>query len=84
MCPLPCDTEVRSYSDPRLTFVLYFLSLHAARIGKMKRRKQDEGQVCPLCSRPLAGSEQEMTRHVERCLSKVEGLWPPTSLPLLP
>ncbi|XP_055986887.1 E3 ubiquitin-protein ligase RNF220 isoform X1 [Sorex fumeus] len=44
-----------------------------ARIGKMKRRKQDEGQVCPLCSRPLAGSEQEMSRHVERCLSKREG-----------
>uniref|UniRef100_A0A4X1WAW9 E3 ubiquitin-protein ligase RNF220 middle domain-containing protein n=1 Tax=Sus scrofa TaxID=9823 RepID=A0A4X1WAW9_PIG len=44
-----------------------------ARIGKMKRRKQDEGQVCPLCSRPLAGSEQELSRHVERCLSKREG-----------
>ncbi|XP_055442062.1 E3 ubiquitin-protein ligase RNF220 isoform X3 [Bubalus kerabau] len=44
-----------------------------ARIGKMKRRKQDEGQVCPLCSRPLAGSEQEMSRHVEHCLSKREG-----------
>lgn len=39
----------------------------------MKRRKQDEGQVCPLCSRPLAGSEQEMSRHVEHCLSKREG-----------
>ncbi|XP_017898831.1 PREDICTED: E3 ubiquitin-protein ligase RNF220 isoform X5 [Capra hircus] len=44
-----------------------------ARIGKMKRRKQDEGQVCPLCSCPLAGSEQEMSRHVEHCLSKREG-----------
>ncbi|XP_017396261.1 E3 ubiquitin-protein ligase RNF220 isoform X5 [Cebus imitator] len=44
-----------------------------ARIGKMKRRKQDEGQVCPLCNRPLAGSEQEMSRHVEHCLSKREG-----------
>ncbi|KAK2507994.1 hypothetical protein MC885_006625 [Smutsia gigantea] len=44
-----------------------------ARIGKMKRRKQDEGQVCPLCNCPLAGSEQEMSRHVERCLSKREG-----------
>lgn len=38
----------------------------------MKRRKQDEGQVCPLCSRPLAGSEEEMSRHVEQCLAKVE------------
>jgi hypothetical protein len=47
----------------------------------MKRRKQDEGQVCPLCNRPLAGSEQEMSRHVEHCLSKVEGLLPPTFPP---
>ncbi|KAK2539787.1 Rnf220 [Columba guinea] len=44
-----------------------------ARIGKMKRRKQDEGQVCPLCSRPLSGSEEEMSRHVEQCLAKREG-----------
>ncbi|XP_053324569.1 E3 ubiquitin-protein ligase RNF220 isoform X3 [Spea bombifrons] len=43
-----------------------------ARIGKMKRRKQDEGQVCPLCSRPLSGSEEEMSRHVELCLAKRE------------
>ncbi|XP_009637115.1 E3 ubiquitin-protein ligase RNF220 isoform X2 [Egretta garzetta] len=43
------------------------------RIGKMKRRKQDEGQVCPLCSRPLSGSEEEMSRHVEQCLAKREG-----------
>uniref|UniRef100_A0A8I3QD03 E3 ubiquitin-protein ligase RNF220 n=1 Tax=Canis lupus familiaris TaxID=9615 RepID=A0A8I3QD03_CANLF len=50
----------------------------------MKRRKQDEGQVCPLCNRPLAGSEQEMSRHVEHCLSKVEGLSLPTSSPLPP
>lgn len=82
MCQLSCATEVWCYSDHQLIFVLYFLFLHAARIGKMKRRKQDEGQVCPLCNRPLAGSEQEMSRHVEHCLSKVEGLWPPTSLPL--
>ncbi|XP_009982653.1 PREDICTED: E3 ubiquitin-protein ligase RNF220 [Tauraco erythrolophus] len=39
----------------------------------MKRRKQDEGQVCPLCSRPLSGSEEEMSRHVEQCLAKREG-----------
>ncbi|XP_066478977.1 E3 ubiquitin-protein ligase RNF220 isoform X3 [Tiliqua scincoides] len=44
-----------------------------ARIGKMKRRKQDEGQVCPLCSRPLSGSEEERSRHVEQCLAKREG-----------
>ncbi|XP_053549367.1 E3 ubiquitin-protein ligase RNF220 isoform X3 [Bombina bombina] len=43
-----------------------------ARIGKMKRRKQDDGQVCPLCNRPLSGSEEEMSRHVELCLSKRE------------
>lgn len=61
-----------AYSVPCFRF------LHAARIGKMKRRKQDEGQVCPLCNRPLAGSEQEMSRHVEHCLSKVEGPSPPT------
>lgn len=50
----------------------------------MKRRKQDEGQVCPLCNRPLAGSEQEMSRHVEHCLSKVEGPSLPISSPLPP
>ncbi|XP_034977579.1 E3 ubiquitin-protein ligase RNF220 isoform X2 [Zootoca vivipara] len=44
-----------------------------ARIGKMKRRKQDEGQVCPLCSQPLSGSEEERSRHVEQCLAKREG-----------
>ncbi|XP_041417380.1 E3 ubiquitin-protein ligase RNF220 isoform X7 [Xenopus laevis] len=43
-----------------------------ARIGKMKRRKQDDGQVCPLCSQPLSGSEEEMSRHVELCLAKRE------------
>lgn len=43
-----------------------------ARIGKMKRRKPEEGgQVCPLCSAPLAGSEEEMSRHVEQCLIQV-------------
>uniref|UniRef100_A0AAQ4PGP1 E3 ubiquitin-protein ligase RNF220 n=1 Tax=Gasterosteus aculeatus aculeatus TaxID=481459 RepID=A0AAQ4PGP1_GASAC len=45
-----------------------------ARIGKMKRRKpEDGGQVCPLCSAPLAGSEEEMSRHVEQCLIQREG-----------
>ncbi|XP_077471440.1 E3 ubiquitin-protein ligase RNF220a isoform X3 [Stigmatopora argus] len=46
-----------------------------ARIGKMKRRKpEDGGQVCPLCSTPLAGSEDEMSRHVEQCLIQREGV----------
>ncbi|XP_077580331.1 E3 ubiquitin-protein ligase RNF220a isoform X6 [Stigmatopora nigra] len=46
-----------------------------ARIGKMKRRKpEDGGQVCPLCSAPLAGSEDEMSRHVEQCLIQREGV----------
>ncbi|KAJ8357588.1 hypothetical protein SKAU_G00203820 [Synaphobranchus kaupii] len=44
-----------------------------ARIGKMKRRKPEDGQVCPLCSAPLAGTEAEMSRHVEQCLFKREG-----------
>ncbi|XP_078248944.1 E3 ubiquitin-protein ligase RNF220 isoform X2 [Pogona vitticeps] len=44
-----------------------------ARIGKMKRRKQDEGQVCPLCSQPLSGSKEERSGHVEQCLAKREG-----------
>ncbi|XP_064415813.1 E3 ubiquitin-protein ligase RNF220a isoform X1 [Latimeria chalumnae] len=44
-----------------------------ARIGKMKRRKPDDGQVCPLCSETLLGSEEEMSRHVDRCLAQREG-----------
>ncbi|XP_067109118.1 E3 ubiquitin-protein ligase RNF220a isoform X3 [Osmerus mordax] len=44
-----------------------------ARIGKMKRRRPEDGQVCPLCSAPLKGSEEEMSRHVELCLFKREG-----------
>lgn len=49
-----------------------------ARIGKMKRRKPEEGgQVCPLCSAPLAGSEEEMSRHVEQCLIQVVPSGPP-------
>lgn len=50
-----------------LSLVLCF----PARIGKMKRRKPEDGQVCPLCSAPLAGTEEEMSRHVEQCLFKV-------------
>uniref|UniRef100_A0A8C8RYD3 E3 ubiquitin-protein ligase RNF220 n=1 Tax=Pelusios castaneus TaxID=367368 RepID=A0A8C8RYD3_9SAUR len=65
LCSLPLQTflRVRANRQTRLN----------ARIGKMKRRKQDEGQVCPLCSRPLSGSEEEMSRHVEHCLAKREG-----------
>ncbi|XP_063075590.1 E3 ubiquitin-protein ligase RNF220a isoform X2 [Engraulis encrasicolus] len=48
-----------------------------ARIGKMKRRKPEDGQVCPLCSAPLAGTEEEMSRHVEQCLFKREGVCGP-------
>lgn len=47
-----------------------FLSL-AARIGKLKRRKPEDGQVCPLCSAPLEGTVEEMNKHVEECLLKV-------------
>ncbi|XP_042574449.1 E3 ubiquitin-protein ligase RNF220a isoform X1 [Cyprinus carpio] len=47
--------------------------LRHARIGKMKRRKPEDGQVCPLCSAPLTGTEEEMSRHVEQCLFKREG-----------
>ncbi|XP_051990752.1 E3 ubiquitin-protein ligase RNF220-like isoform X8 [Xyrauchen texanus] len=43
-----------------------------ARIGKMKRRKPEDGQVCPLCNAPLTGTEEEMSRHVEQCLFKRE------------
>lgn len=56
-----------------------------ARIGKMKRRKPEEGgQVCPLCSAPLAGSEEEMSRHVEQCLIQVVPSGPPKKNPRLP
>ncbi|KAG2461353.1 RN220 ligase, partial [Polypterus senegalus] len=47
-------------------------SYQQARIGKMKRRKPEDGQVCPLCSSPLTGTEEEMSRHVEHCLFKRE------------
>ncbi|XP_076851956.1 E3 ubiquitin-protein ligase RNF220a isoform X10 [Brachyhypopomus gauderio] len=44
-----------------------------ARIGKLKRRKPEEGQVCPLCCAPLEGTGEEMNKHVEECLLKREG-----------
>ncbi|XP_058991519.1 E3 ubiquitin-protein ligase RNF220 isoform X2 [Mustela lutreola] len=74
--PHSCTTDDLHHSDRYQTFLRVRANRQTrlnARIGKMKRRKQDEGQVCPLCNRPLAGSEQEMSRHVEHCLSKREG-----------
>ncbi|XP_062849964.1 E3 ubiquitin-protein ligase RNF220a isoform X2 [Trichomycterus rosablanca] len=47
--------------------------LRDARIGKLKRRKPEDGQVCPLCSTPLEGTVEEMNRHVEECLLKRDG-----------
>uniref|UniRef100_M3YQ24 Ring finger protein 220 n=1 Tax=Mustela putorius furo TaxID=9669 RepID=M3YQ24_MUSPF len=74
--PHSSTTDDLHHSDRYQTFLRVRANRQTrlnARIGKMKRRKQDEGQVCPLCNRPLAGSEQEMSRHVEHCLSKREG-----------
>ncbi|XP_028902292.1 E3 ubiquitin-protein ligase RNF220 isoform X1 [Ornithorhynchus anatinus] len=72
----PHSSDDLQHSDRYQTFLRVRANRQTrlnARIGKMKRRKQDEGQVCPLCSRPLAGSEEEMSRHVEQCLTKREG-----------
>lgn len=56
----------------KMCLSLWMSAMFPARIGKMKRRKPEEGgQVCPLCSAPLAGSEEEMSRHVEQCLIQV-------------
>ncbi|XP_078527855.1 E3 ubiquitin-protein ligase RNF220 isoform X1 [Lissotriton helveticus] len=72
----PRSTDDLHHSDRYQTFLRVRANRQTrlnARIGKMKRRKQDEGQVCPLCSRPLSGSEQDMSRHVELCLTQREG-----------
>ncbi|XP_069088901.1 E3 ubiquitin-protein ligase RNF220 isoform X3 [Pleurodeles waltl] len=72
----PRSTDDLHHSDRYQTFLRVRANRQTrlnARIGKMKRRKQDEGQVCPLCSRPLSGSEQDMSRHVELCLAQREG-----------
>nr|XP_033505905.1 E3 ubiquitin-protein ligase RNF220a isoform X5 [Epinephelus lanceolatus] len=78
----PLSSEDAHHSDRYQTFLRVRAnrqtrlndSPFAARIGKMKRRKPEEGgQVCPLCSAPLAGSEEEMSRHVEQCLIQREG-----------
>ncbi|KAM8728846.1 E3 ubiquitin-protein ligase RNF220a isoform X9 [Acanthopagrus latus] len=76
----PLSSEDIHHSDRYQTFLRVRanrqtrLNDSPARIGKMKRRKPEEGgQVCPLCSAPLAGSEEEMSRHVEQCLIQREG-----------
>ncbi|XP_029309032.1 E3 ubiquitin-protein ligase RNF220a isoform X3 [Cottoperca gobio] len=73
----PLSSDDAHHSDRYQTFLRVRANRQTrlnARIGKMKRRKPDEGgQVCPLCSAPLAGSEEEMSRHVEQCLIQREG-----------
>ncbi|XP_063741638.1 E3 ubiquitin-protein ligase RNF220a isoform X3 [Eleginops maclovinus] len=73
----PMSSEDAHHSDRYQTFLRVRANRQTrlnARIGKMKRRKPEEGgQVCPLCSAPLAGSEEEMSRHVEQCLIQREG-----------
>uniref|UniRef100_A0A3Q2GFP7 Ring finger protein 220a n=1 Tax=Cyprinodon variegatus TaxID=28743 RepID=A0A3Q2GFP7_CYPVA len=64
-------TQTRTHTQAsRQSFITTLVILGS----KMKRRKPEEGgQVCPLCSAPLAGSEEEMSRHVEQCLIQREG-----------
>ncbi|XP_043941286.1 E3 ubiquitin-protein ligase RNF220 isoform X10 [Protopterus annectens] len=72
----PLSTDDLHHSDRYQTFLRVRANRQTrlnARIGKLKRRKQDEGQVCPLCAQPLVGSEEEMSRHVEQCLSQRDG-----------
>ncbi|XP_035491402.1 E3 ubiquitin-protein ligase RNF220a isoform X13 [Scophthalmus maximus] len=73
----PLSSDDAHHSDRYQTFLRVRANRQTrlnARIGKMKRRKPEEGgQVCPLCSAPLAGSEEEMSRHVEQCLIQREG-----------
>ncbi|XP_058890902.1 E3 ubiquitin-protein ligase RNF220-like isoform X6 [Acipenser ruthenus] len=72
----PLSSEDTHHSDRYQTFLRVRANRQTrlnARIGKMKRRKPEDGQVCPLCSAPLAGTEEEMSRHVEQCLFKREG-----------
>ncbi|XP_016301029.1 E3 ubiquitin-protein ligase RNF220-like isoform X6 [Sinocyclocheilus anshuiensis] len=72
----PLSSDEAHHSDRYQTFLRVRANRQTrlnARIGKMKRRKPEEGQVCPLCSTPLTGTEEEMSRHVEQCLFKREG-----------
>ncbi|XP_039592046.1 E3 ubiquitin-protein ligase RNF220a isoform X6 [Polypterus senegalus] len=71
----PLSSEDIHHSDRYQTFLRVRANRQTrlnARIGKMKRRKPEDGQVCPLCSSPLTGTEEEMSRHVEHCLFKRE------------
>ncbi|TNN46730.1 E3 ubiquitin-protein ligase RNF220 [Liparis tanakae] len=81
----PLSSEDAHHSDRYQTFLRVRANRQTrlnARIGKMKRRKpEDGGQVCPLCSAPLAGSEEEMSRHVEQCL--IQTLTSPLFTPTL-
>ncbi|XP_058652848.1 E3 ubiquitin-protein ligase RNF220a isoform X10 [Onychostoma macrolepis] len=72
----PLSSDEAHHSDRYQTFLRVRANRQTrlnARIGKMKRRKPEDGQVCPLCSAPLTGTEEEMSRHVEQCLFKREG-----------
>ncbi|XP_056599527.1 E3 ubiquitin-protein ligase RNF220a isoform X6 [Triplophysa dalaica] len=72
----PLSSDDAHHSDRYQTFLRVRANRQTrlnARIGKMKRRKPEDGQVCPLCSAPLTGTEEEMSRHVEQCLFKREG-----------
>ncbi|XP_016397221.1 E3 ubiquitin-protein ligase RNF220-like [Sinocyclocheilus rhinocerous] len=72
----PLSSDEAHHSDRYQTFLRVRANRQTrlnARIGKMKRRKPEDGQVCPLCSTPLTGTEEEMSRHVEQCLFKREG-----------
>ncbi|XP_048111888.1 E3 ubiquitin-protein ligase RNF220a isoform X7 [Alosa alosa] len=76
----PLSSDDAHHSDRYQTFLRVRANRQTrlnARIGKMKRRKPEDGQVCPLCSAPLAGTEEEMSRHVEQCLFKREGVCGP-------
>ncbi|XP_051555903.1 E3 ubiquitin-protein ligase RNF220-like isoform X6 [Myxocyprinus asiaticus] len=71
----PLSSDEAHHSDRYQTFLRVRANRQTrlnARIGKMKRRKPEDGQVCPLCNAPLTGTEEEMSRHVEQCLFKRE------------
>ncbi|XP_051984616.1 E3 ubiquitin-protein ligase RNF220-like isoform X6 [Xyrauchen texanus] len=71
----PLSSDEAHHSDRYQTFLRVRANRQTrlnARIGKMKRRKPEDGQVCPLCNALLTGTEEEMSRHVEQCLFKRE------------
>ncbi|XP_076851954.1 E3 ubiquitin-protein ligase RNF220a isoform X8 [Brachyhypopomus gauderio] len=72
----PLSSDDAHHSDRYQTFLRVRANRQTrlnARIGKLKRRKPEEGQVCPLCCAPLEGTGEEMNKHVEECLLKREG-----------